>query len=324
MVQWMLRIITVLIVLAPSTVIADYCNKTVYNNCGFGGPGKQLAIVVNNFCLFLPPNAGDEVVTSEGCCGSSWCTRRPQKCAPIATDAVVFCTNPNLAPGARSMPPNLIQSAHLVKSQDGNTIQITGLLNNVWLDPTDLGGQYDFSGTGIWQVNSPPAGILQNYAEFVQLVGNGIYCIQGCRYTSPGCNSDNDFSGCTVAIPGDYDTGFDIGVAASLPRQNSPINNKNQTAYSSLVPAPTYQKTSVPPPPGQGGFIPFITTQTAVTTTTIIAIATPATITAATTLSPAAARSDSGSEQTDRVRDFMGMLVVLLCTIVIPLFLMIA
>ncbi|TPX35508.1 hypothetical protein SmJEL517_g02116 [Synchytrium microbalum] len=239
----------------------------------------RVSVSVNNFCLFLPPTANQSIYDSEGCCGSSWCTRKPNNCVQ-STDAVVFCTNPSIAPGARQMPTNLIKSAHFVKSADGSTVQITGTLNEVWLQPGDFGGQYDFTGTGQWQVNSPPSGKMLDYAEYVSLETTSF-----ASKLVPAHTQD---------VTGDYGPGFDTGVADSLPRQLSP-NPQNTNTHSSLIPAPTYVKTLVPPPPSQGldcttcvtaPVIVVVATATT-TTTTIVATTVPVVATAT-----AASKSD--------------------------------
>ncbi|KAI8811441.1 hypothetical protein BJ742DRAFT_797758 [Cladochytrium replicatum] len=180
-------------------VSADYCNKTTTPICGAGGSGKSLVVEsIQKFCIFLPPLPTLTVLESEGCCGT--CDRlKTNQCASVATDAVVHCTDPSIAPGAKQLPAGLIASAHLVKAADGSKIQITGTLNNVYIMANDDGGQYDHTNTGQYEVNSPPGGGVSGYDEYVNLVGTGVFCIQLCKGTY-NCNSDNDYTGCLVTF----------------------------------------------------------------------------------------------------------------------------
>ncbi|TPX36469.1 hypothetical protein SeMB42_g07065 [Synchytrium endobioticum] len=204
----------------------DHCfqNRTT---CGAGGPTKELAVTdMQHFCLFLPPVEGQTIVDSEGCCegvSSPGCTRAKTNCVPVSTDAVAFCTSAGYTNGARAFPPNLFVSGHLVRDTANKKIQITGKLTpGVWLKPGDDGGQFDFTGTGQYQVNSPPGGKpIGGYSEYLSIIGSNEYCIQMCS-SHYGCNSDNDFQGCQVAIPGDYESPGFTEAEGTIYRQNSP------------------------------------------------------------------------------------------------------
>ncbi|TPX32033.1 hypothetical protein SmJEL517_g04749 [Synchytrium microbalum] len=215
---------------------ADYCygNRTT---CGQGGPSKELTVIdLQNFCLFLPPVKTEIVMTSEGCC-ETCADRKATNCEPIASDAVSFCTFAGLTAGSRVFPSGFFTSAHLVRDTLNKKIQITGTYKpSVWGVSNDDGGQYDLTGTNQYRVNSPPGGKPVGYLEYLSLVGSGVFCIQMCS-TPYGCNSDNDYQGCEVAIPGNYNAGYTQADGVIL-RQNSPPPTNIEGLPKTLVGPP--------------------------------------------------------------------------------------
>lgn len=102
-------------------------------NQPMGGPKNIIQISSpTDFCMFLPPNQGQSIASSEG-----YPLASPEE---VATWAVSFCTtaNPN-APGARLFPKGLLTGAHF--QQTDTYVQITGTWNaNILSIPLDGGG----------------------------------------------------------------------------------------------------------------------------------------------------------------------------------------
>ncbi|TPX32085.1 hypothetical protein SmJEL517_g04752 [Synchytrium microbalum] len=237
-------------------VAADTCfgNNTL---CGSGGVGKEITLIdMQNWCFFLPPKTGvlETVNAAEGCCDSSWCGRG--KNCVASTDAVSFCTKAGLTNGAGAFVDGMWTSAHIVRDIPNGKIQITGTYNQQlmaslnWIGANDDGGQFDLTGTNQYKVNSPPSGKpVAPYTEYIGLIGSGVFCMQLCS-TPYGCNSDNDYTGCTIAVPGDYSTAGFTEANGTIYRQNSPSPNATTKAPPSLVPAPLISSIKAVASPG--------------------------------------------------------------------------
>ncbi|TPX32084.1 hypothetical protein SmJEL517_g04753 [Synchytrium microbalum] len=308
--------------LVPS-ILADTCfgNNT---QCGAGGSGKEITVVdMQNWCFFLPPRSGvlETVNAAEGCCDSAYCQRKP---CSVSTDAVAFCSKAGLTNGAQPFVSGMWTSAHLVRDTANGRIQITGtydvnlLASLNWIGANDEGGQFDLTGTNQYKVNSPPGGKPVgknaqggNYVEYVSLIGAGVFCIELCS-SSYGCNSDNDYTGCLVAIPGDYNSPGFTEAAGTIYRQNSPPPNSTGLPLT-LVPAPliTSGPTAVASPGGTV-VMPIASPVASVIPSTAAAT------TAAATASPAA-NATAGASKSGAVSDLFATTFTLLSSVLVAL-----
>ncbi|CAG8676714.1 4504_t:CDS:1 [Cetraspora pellucida] len=162
------------------------------NKLHIRAPGDPIVVTVespNVFCSFLPraPNTG--IGASEG-------------------DAIAFCSVATVdAPNAGLFPSGLIRTMNFLKTD--NYVQITGTINsNVYVVPTDGGGQYD--------INAPPGASCHGYERFVNLVepnvqgqtepGVGRFCIRCCNgpTAKDDCPTGRSTVGCENIIPGIY------------------------------------------------------------------------------------------------------------------------
>ncbi|KAG0206693.1 hypothetical protein BGX28_001892 [Mortierella sp. GBA30] len=147
------------------------------------GKNGQIAAVESqeNFCFFLPPEAGGDVSEAED-------------------NAIAFCTNPmDTAPGAKIFPKGFIESAHFIEDRERNWVQVTGrLVPKLYsLSNKDKGGQYD--------VRAPEDATCANYKYFVNMVepDGSIYCMRCCQ-TKEDCPVGKSTYGCKVVIDGKY------------------------------------------------------------------------------------------------------------------------
>ncbi|KAJ3068783.1 hypothetical protein HDU98_008103 [Podochytrium sp. JEL0797] len=187
-------------------------------------PGQQVYIHdQNNFCINLPnPNSilmqqmyynqgvFPTVVQAEGYVQS-------------------FCVGSYLPPGALPMAPNAIQSAHVKQVVDpvyGLYYQVHGTMDcgalNINCESSspgayDDGGQYD-NGPYVSCGKEPYSGVdasaygNQNFQDYVEMAGDGIFCMRVCQagaMTVGGpCDVTHDTAGCQAFMKVDFTPGF--------------------------------------------------------------------------------------------------------------------
>ncbi|KAJ3194452.1 hypothetical protein HK101_002667 [Irineochytrium annulatum] len=188
-------------------------------------PGKIVGIVDQNaFCLLLPASPGISIGESEGS-GQS------------------FCLGDLSTSGSKSIASGAILSAHVIKTDA--YMQVTGKIDEslLGINTADGGGQYDNASHG----SEPRSGAdasLQGFANYVELVGNGVYCMRTCATSgedeaSP-CNMHRDRDGCDAVIGGSYNDGFTFEDKSS---------GRNVTSTATAASRKTTQTDSPPPPP---------------------------------------------------------------------------
>jgi hypothetical protein len=128
------------------------------------------------FCSFVPPQAGDNVGTTEN-------------------QAIPKCTDSSL--GNEQFPTGFIKSSHYASTS--TYAQVTGTIDRTAynLNASDGGGQYD---------NRDISGVTCNgYKYFVNLVepDTDTFCIRCCESQSD-CNLGESTKGCVKIVPGDY------------------------------------------------------------------------------------------------------------------------
>ncbi|KXS14472.1 hypothetical protein M427DRAFT_70684 [Gonapodya prolifera JEL478] len=145
----------------------------------------------NDFCLILPPGPNQLIADTEY--GAlAYCTSGPQ----------------------RLIPPGFVYSAHFHRALNAQGqeafIQLTGLYNETAfpLVPGDAGGQTDSNGIGCGSKGCPPLATCKGYDTFIQLLGNGIYCLR-CCHDHTYCPDTFDTRGCLQQQGGNYGPGFD-------------------------------------------------------------------------------------------------------------------
>ncbi|KAF9571103.1 hypothetical protein EC968_001022 [Mortierella alpina] len=148
-----------------------------------GRRGKILAVRnERDFCLLLPPKAGEGVAQTEA-------------------EAVSFCRKPHdrATPGARAFPSDFFRSVHVKRDGRRKYIQVTGRFNRgaYHMSKKDQGGQNDPKAT--------KGSACVGYQHFVQLIepNNEHYCIRCCQ-NKRDCNTGISTRGCADVIPGDY------------------------------------------------------------------------------------------------------------------------
>ncbi|KAJ3212042.1 hypothetical protein HDU67_004102 [Dinochytrium kinnereticum] len=221
-------------IFAVSTVALSLAASTVMA----ATPGKIVAIQSpSSFCLLLPSLPGQSIGESEGS-STSHCVENG-----IRTD------------GSRGIKGSAIRSAHLVDA--GKYIQITGQIDMAALQISerDGGGQYDDASWGIEPLSS-----CQGYDRFLELVGNGQFCIRCCKYDDPKgadfdkaapCFAGNDLAGCEADIPGNYGSGFTYngktvdGPGGGGSNPSSPSSPSSSPSPPSPPPMPS--STTMPP-----------------------------------------------------------------------------
>ncbi|KAJ3340032.1 hypothetical protein HDU91_000905 [Kappamyces sp. JEL0680] len=142
-------------------------------NNPLGGSGKVIAVrSATDFCMFLPPNKGASIASSEGYPNAD----------PVAAQAwaVSFCTAgaSNPPSGSKVMYPGLILSADYYETPVSKHVigklnpQAAGLV-------MDGGGFFDLDNN----VNSPPGGMCEGFDSFYNQVdpADGIYCVICCK-----------------------------------------------------------------------------------------------------------------------------------------------
>ncbi|KAJ3137630.1 hypothetical protein HK101_003872, partial [Irineochytrium annulatum] len=191
-------------------------------------PGKIVGIVDQNaFCLMLPASPGISIGESEGS-GQS------------------FCLGDLSTSGSKSIASGAILSAHVIKTDA--YMQVTGKIDEslLGINTADGGGQYDNASHG----SEPRSGAdasLQGFANYVELVGNGVYCMRTCATsgedeTSP-CNMHRDRDGCDAVIGGSYDDGFTFDDKSSGGKVTSTAASRKTTQTDSPPPPPKSTET---------------------------------------------------------------------------------
>ncbi|CAO3576669.1 unnamed protein product [Absidia cylindrospora] len=149
---------------------------------GSNGPQVQLTSA-NDFCLFLPPQAGANVATTED-------------------DGIPFCMNSATVQGSQPFPQGFVTTAHYQQTE--SYTQITGFFDRTKynLSPEDGGGQYDS------HANHKPTGAsCQNFPFFVSIIEptENRFCIRCCQNTDD-CKTGISQNGCQrVVTPGNYE-----------------------------------------------------------------------------------------------------------------------
>ncbi|CAO3578868.1 unnamed protein product [Absidia cylindrospora] len=182
-------------ILSATIVTAQQQNSTTQPDNAPSNPQVQITSP-NDFCLFLPPQPGADVATTED-------------------DGIAFCMNPATVQGSQVFPQGFITAAHYQQTE--SYTQITGFFDRTKynLSPDDFGGQYDSHAK-----HKPTGASCQNFPYFVSLIepSNNRFCIRCCNDTED-CKTGISQRGCARVIsPGNYD---DNNQFDSVPPQDS-------------------------------------------------------------------------------------------------------
>ncbi|CAO3597525.1 unnamed protein product [Absidia cylindrospora] len=182
--------------LAPTSSASPQPSKTKKKHKAKPSPSPTyfpgLTVTINDesqFCLLLPPSPGNS--TDAGI--------DTDAIANSEKNAIVFCTEEDLTPGAKLMPDGFITSAHYQFNTTSDFVQVTGEIDRekYSLSENDGGGQYDNHGAG-----SPPLSMCLGYRYYVSLIEPDIqgFCIR-CCHTYEDCNASRSAYGCKRVIP---------------------------------------------------------------------------------------------------------------------------
>ncbi|KAL1936005.1 hypothetical protein VTP01DRAFT_139 [Rhizomucor pusillus] len=146
----------------------------------------------NNFCLMLPLSPGNR--------DDNGGEDDPSAIADSEKSARAFCTNENVnVPGASTLPPGFITSAHFAQDLQKGFVQVRGSIDRdaYSLSSSDSGGQYDDHGSG-----APPGSHCKGYPYYVSLIEPNLnrFCIRCCQEYED-CNAGRSEYGCDRIVP---------------------------------------------------------------------------------------------------------------------------
>ncbi|KAI0338054.1 hypothetical protein BDW22DRAFT_1338742 [Trametopsis cervina] len=167
-----------------------------------GTPSHQKTVHITSatdFALLLPGTAGELISDAE-------------------SDGVAYCTSSSTDPSCTDrphLPADFVLASAMHASDDGAWIQVTGCMDSAkfHFKKGDEGGQFD-----VRFPNGAQCTFGGYAASFIELVEPALnrFCLRCCASANDQthCNSHQDRTGCTTAVPGQYDFP-DLGVSCS-------------------------------------------------------------------------------------------------------------